>query len=77
MERMLASYALITVGVVTIFWGAWLLPTQLRQAQSKLRRGGRARFDEMFRRGAVQRLLSLPAWCGGLLVLAGVVSLFT
>jgi hypothetical protein len=67
---------LVVVGAMTSVWGMWLLPRQLNQARDKMAPEGQAHMGSLLRRrGARRFLFVMPAVCGGLLMLTGVVFL--
>jgi hypothetical protein len=74
---MFVGVLLIAIGLLTVVWGHWLAPRQLRRVREKATPAGRERYDSFMKRPAVDRLFRTPAPLGGLVVLIGLVYLIT
>ena len=72
-----AAALLIGIGLITILWGHWFAPQQLRKIRERATPKGRERYDGFMNPPGVSRALRLPAIVGGVAVLIGVAYLLT
>jgi hypothetical protein len=68
----LISVMMIGLGIVTVLWGRWLLPRQLRRVEARASDRSGSRYDlTQHRRDRI--LVAAPTGVGTLLVVTGVV----
>jgi hypothetical protein len=68
---------LIVIGLLTLAWGRWLVPVQLRKVGRRATTRGEAHMDAFFDRPFVRRLFNASSIVGGVAIVVGIAFLLS